>query len=140
MWIKSFQVINYKSFEDSGEHQLARRMNVIVGQNNVGKTALLQAIAQKIQNKPHKNSRQLRGQSLNPVSRTELDFETSGSTIRNALLSRRNNVTAPLPEQFKTAPEKLFEVPIITVSAGVTGNGWVRSHHPSNNIFPAGTR
>jgi AAA15 family ATPase/GTPase len=48
MWIKSFRLTNYKSFEDSGEHTLAPHMNVIVGQNNVGKTALLQAIAQRL--------------------------------------------------------------------------------------------
>ena len=39
MRIKSFRVRNYKSFEDSGVHGLFTGFNVIVGQNNSGKTA-----------------------------------------------------------------------------------------------------
>ena len=34
MRIKSFRILNYKSFEDSGTHDLFAGFNVIVGQNN----------------------------------------------------------------------------------------------------------
>lgn len=40
MRISSFRISNYKSFIDSGEINLSPGFNVIIGQNNVGKTAL----------------------------------------------------------------------------------------------------
>jgi predicted ATP-binding protein involved in virulence len=41
--IESFRVVNYKSFADSEEIRLEPGFNVIVGRNNVGKTALAEA-------------------------------------------------------------------------------------------------
>ena len=32
MWIERFRIRNYKSFNDSGEHTLARHINILVGQ------------------------------------------------------------------------------------------------------------
>src|SRR5262249_9090607 len=86
MWIKSFRVLNYKSFEDSGVHTLSRNMNVVVGQNNVGKTALLQALAQRIDHQPHKNSKQRQGAPLNRISRTDFDFEATSQELKDAIM------------------------------------------------------
>jgi AAA15 family ATPase/GTPase len=44
MYLSKFRVKNYKSFRDSGEIEFKPGINVIVGQNNSGKTALLEAI------------------------------------------------------------------------------------------------
>jgi AAA15 family ATPase/GTPase len=85
--IKSFRITNYKSFEDSGVHELAPHMNVIVGQNNVGKTALPQAIAQKIESKPHRRTSQRRGQPLNRLSTIEMDFSSTGLDTRDLIMS-----------------------------------------------------
>jgi hypothetical protein len=49
------QVLNYKSFRDSGEITLARGFNVIVGKNDAGKSALLEAISLNKPNKPHRS-------------------------------------------------------------------------------------
>jgi AAA15 family ATPase/GTPase len=43
--LQSFRVQNYKSYLDSGELKLSPGFNVIVGQNNVGKTALVDALS-----------------------------------------------------------------------------------------------
>src|ERR687894_2303320 len=40
MRIDRFRVLNYKSFADSTTMRLTSGFNVIVGQNNIGKTAL----------------------------------------------------------------------------------------------------
>lgn len=55
MRIQSFQVINYKSFADSGEIHLEPGFNVIVGRNNVGKTALAEAMSLRFPGKPHRS-------------------------------------------------------------------------------------
>lgn len=44
MWISELQVINVKSFADSGLLKLSKGINVIVGKNNAGKSRLLQAV------------------------------------------------------------------------------------------------
>lgn len=44
MWISELQVINVKSFADSGLLQLSKGINVIVGKNNAGKSTLLQCV------------------------------------------------------------------------------------------------
>jgi predicted ATPase len=53
MKIKSIHVRNYKSWSNSNEIILARGLNIIVGQNNAGKTALLEAIGLKAGCQPH---------------------------------------------------------------------------------------
>jgi ABC-type cobalamin/Fe3+-siderophores transport system ATPase subunit len=45
MHIASFQIANYKSFRSTPETLLTPGFNVIVGQNNVGKTALVEALS-----------------------------------------------------------------------------------------------
>ncbi len=55
MRIKSMQVENYKSFAISPNILLEPEFNIVVGENNTGKTALLEALSTKFQNKPHRN-------------------------------------------------------------------------------------
>jgi energy-coupling factor transporter ATP-binding protein EcfA2/ribosomal protein S24E len=42
--IRKLKIVNYKSFEDSGEIELSNGFNFVVGANNSGKTALLEAL------------------------------------------------------------------------------------------------
>jgi len=44
MKIKDIRIQNYKSWSDSKQLKICDDLNVIVGQNNVGKTALLDTI------------------------------------------------------------------------------------------------
>ncbi|MGH7495732.1 MAG: AAA family ATPase [bacterium] len=55
MHIHSIQIDNYKSFLSSPEIQFAPGFNVIVGRNNVGKTALAEALSLRYENKPHRS-------------------------------------------------------------------------------------
>ena len=67
MYISQIQVLNYKSFLDSGELEFSCGMNVIVGQNNTGKTALLEALSLNFSGLPHRSIKTL------PTSNTNLD-------------------------------------------------------------------
>src|SRR5262245_28977369 len=95
MWIKSFQIINYKSFGDSGEHSLGRDINLIVGQNHVGKTALLQALSLQFDSRSHRNSSMRREESNNPISKIHFSFVASGQEILDGLLANNNHVRIP---------------------------------------------
>jgi predicted ATPase len=55
MRFQTVQVINYKSFRDSGEITLSPGFNVIVGKNDAGKSALVEALSLQPLNKPHRS-------------------------------------------------------------------------------------
>jgi hypothetical protein len=56
MRISRFFVKNYKSFADrGGEASLTPNINVIIGQNNVGKTALLEAVSVRLNAGAHRS-------------------------------------------------------------------------------------
>ncbi|HEY9864540.1 MAG TPA: AAA family ATPase [Candidatus Obscuribacterales bacterium] len=59
MYISKFQVCNYKSFKDSTLLEFKPGINIIIGQNNAGKTAFLEALELSFSNHPHKNIRKL---------------------------------------------------------------------------------
>ena len=59
MFIKNFQLFNYKSYIDSGLLEFSPGINIIIGQNNSGKTALLEALTLELSNKPHRSIRTL---------------------------------------------------------------------------------
>jgi predicted ATPase len=59
MYISKFQVFNYKSFKDSTLLEFKPGINIIIGQNNAGKTAFLEALELGFSDHPHKNIRKL---------------------------------------------------------------------------------
>ncbi len=59
MYIASFRIENYKSFRATDVVNLTPGFNVIVGQNNVGKTALIEALSLNAPSKPHRSMKSL---------------------------------------------------------------------------------
>ncbi|MFL5753695.1 MAG: AAA family ATPase [Bacteroidia bacterium] len=59
MYYSKFRVRNYKSYFDSGEITFGPGINIITGQNNAGKTSLLQALFLQFSNNPHKSTQTL---------------------------------------------------------------------------------
>src|SRR4051812_7419549 len=55
MHVTSLTVQNYKSFASAGPLTFRTGFNVNVGQNNVGKTALLEALSLGIGSQPHRS-------------------------------------------------------------------------------------
>jgi AAA15 family ATPase/GTPase len=54
----SLRIENYKSFFKPVEIEFKPSINLIVGQNNVGKTALLDVLSNSAERKPHLNKTQ----------------------------------------------------------------------------------
>src|SRR5437762_3742305 len=83
MHIASFKVENYKSFRETPDVVLTPGFNVIVGQNNVGKTALVEALSLSAGHKPHRslrtapNSRSV----LTPPSRTTVAIRRTQAAL-----------------------------------------------------------
>src|SRR5437762_13860987 len=55
MYIASFRIENYKSFRTTEAVNLTPGFNVVVGQNNVGKTALVEALSLIAGHVPHRS-------------------------------------------------------------------------------------
>ena len=55
MYIASFRIENYKSFRTTDAVNLTPGFNVVVGQNNVGKTALVEALSLLAPHVPHRS-------------------------------------------------------------------------------------
>ena len=101
MRIASFQITNYKSVLATREIALADGFNVIVGQNNVGKTALVEALSLHFTNKPHRSlsTSPRRTVAIDPISRVEIKFEISRVELTDLLGNRVRSFFAPVPEQ-----------------------------------------
>jgi hypothetical protein len=74
MRIRSLQIRNYKSFLATSEIHFAPGFNVIVGPNNVGKTALVEALALQFGNYPHLSMKTVSIRKLLLDSKSEIDI------------------------------------------------------------------
>lgn len=75
MYIKTIQVKNYRSIDDSGVLTFAPGFNLIVGANNVGKSSMLNCIAARFISDPHKSTATLRHREdpIDPTSKVEME-------------------------------------------------------------------
>lgn len=85
MFLKEIKIENYKSFREAITLQLGPGMNLIAGQNNSGKTALLEAMQLEIPVKPHKSEAtvEIPGRETNDTSTAEALVQVS----RNELIA-----------------------------------------------------
>jgi chromosome segregation ATPase len=86
MHISSVQIENYKSYRSSTTLKLMPGINVITGQNNAGKTALLEALRMDIQNNPHR--------SLTPTQLPDTNPNNSSTTTVTISIDRGSSVPA----------------------------------------------
>jgi len=64
MWITRFRVENFSSFQDSNWIELDKHLNIFIGQNNSGKSAILKALNFPLAGNAHKNPDLFRGAEL----------------------------------------------------------------------------
>jgi hypothetical protein len=85
--IATLRVFNYKSFADSGEMHVQPGFNVVVGRNNVGKTALTEAMSLRFEDRPHRSQQTVPTPDAqpDPNSRVEVDFRVEADELRNVL-------------------------------------------------------
>ncbi len=93
MRIASFRIENYKSFYQPPDVHLTSGFNVIVGQNNVGKTALVEALTIGFAPEPHRSLETVRLKGI-PLSNDKSSIEITFELDRNELI----DVLDMLPE------------------------------------------
>ena len=104
MRLNSLRIVNYKGFADSGVIQLGKNWTVIVGRNNVGKSAILEAFAfDAFSNRPHRNISQDPRLPRSPESRVELSLNVTGSELERTFLAEKlEEVIVPVPAHGRT--------------------------------------
>src|SRR4051812_31629212 len=87
MRIVSFRIVNYKSFANSEELCFEPGFNVIVGRNNVGKTALAEAVSLRFSDKPHRSLKTVptSDTQANPLSRAEVSTRVVADELAEVL-------------------------------------------------------
>jgi AAA15 family ATPase/GTPase len=87
MYLSKFQLFNYKSFLDSGLLEFTPGINIIVGANNSGKTALLEALTMNFGNAPHRSIKSLEtpDSKIDSESRAEIVLHLDKGELRTLL-------------------------------------------------------
>jgi len=99
MQIMSFKIRNYKSFKLSEEVELSSGFNIIVGRNNVGKTALAEALGFQLDNKFHKSLETVPYRGAVPengISQLLMQFELSPEEFINILKDKFIHTYIPI--------------------------------------------
>lgn len=87
MNIVGIEITNYKSFHRSPVINLHSGINVVVGENNTGKTSLAEALGLKFKNQPHRSRETFRPPFVTPesISQVRLEFSMSEAEFRDSL-------------------------------------------------------
>jgi AAA15 family ATPase/GTPase len=96
MRIKSVRIENYKSYENS-QISFSSMFNVVVGQNNSGKTALLEAMdLANFAAHPHKRMENGKPARQNNRSKVGVEVALSGDEIKTLFLSNGGTFSIPI--------------------------------------------
>src|ERR1700730_2696348 len=103
MYISHFQVRNYKSFREPAALEFTQGFNIVSGQNNAGKTALLEALGLNFTVNPHRSIKTVpaRGAVPDQSSVAEVSFTVSPKEVHEYLLAlpRGNTYHLAKPDQ-----------------------------------------
>jgi predicted ATPase len=116
MKLRGARVIGYQSFGDSGDVEFSDGINLLVGQNNAGKSALLRAMQPSLADDRHRTPDRWQDFRLS-TPEVQLTIGVTGQELRDALL-QRGQTFVPVPEGGQVEPymNVLLAEPAITVS------------------------
>ena len=124
MKLVSARVIGFRSFSDSGDIEFASGINLLIGQNNAGKSALLRAIRPVMPDDRHRSPAKWAAYEL-PLPYVHLSIELSGDELREGVL-RFGQQRLPLPQTALDPPtllERLWQSPSIKINFVRSFNG-----------------
>jgi hypothetical protein len=112
MKLSAFQIKNYKCFRDTGPITLSPGMNIVTGQNNAGKTVLLQALELTFPGAAHRSIASLpqKGGLLVGPSEVRFTISVSGDELRT--ITERGNFRFAIPQDpGERQPHPLLGIP-----------------------------
>jgi len=97
MKLTAFRIKNFKCFQDTGEIALSEGMNIVCGQNNAGKTALLEALALRFPRVPHRSIASLPNRGELGPAPSEIQFTISLPGTEFDQLTRNRTLHLAIP-------------------------------------------
>src|SRR5258708_1137268 len=93
MYIARAQIGNYKSFRETQPLEFFPGFNIVSGQNNAGKTSLMEILGLNVPGNPHRSIGTLPARDTVPdqISWANISFVLSGSELRDIALSGLRN-------------------------------------------------
>jgi len=143
VYFTEFQLYNYKSFADSGVLTLKPGFNILTGQNNAGKTALLEGMGLRFPGRPHRSPLPLAPQPSRGLASSwaRLRFRINRSEIEEFFQSR-DSFYIPQAEASEARPEDLMRLVLdqlhLEVEARWDGQRASPARMPSFGIYRAG--
>lgn len=101
MYISEFQLTNYKSYYSTETLKLFSGINVVVGPNHVGKTALLEGLSLSFPSKPFRSSKIRRHAGSAKPSSAVVSFTVGYDELMQILEGMRSPFAVPLPSKEK---------------------------------------
>ncbi|MER8922193.1 AAA family ATPase [Mesorhizobium sp. M0802] len=138
MRVSRIRIKGFQSFEDTGDISFTDGINIIIGQNNSGKSALLRALLPSIPDDRHRTPDKWEAFRL---KRPEIEFtlEISGAEIRDWILISGSTQYFPLqtlPDLDQEAYlQQLFNIDEMRIDVKRNENTEFYSSYPSHNLF-----
>lgn len=97
MYIDEVSITNYKSFKECKGVELQKGFNIIVGKNNSGKTALIEACRLEIEDHTHKSPETIPSVTSTPhsMSTVEAKINFEPNELKKVLINRNERFTVP---------------------------------------------
>lgn len=106
MYFNDVSIRSYKGYKDSARLELDKGVNVVVGKNNAGKTALLDVLSLRFPARPHRSvlTKPSPSRVLKQTSAADLTFTISRDELIDMLVDARGDVEFRLPLPALTDP------------------------------------
>src|SRR6266481_7816485 len=101
MYISRFRVTNFKSYREPAPVDFSSGLNLIVGQNNAGKSALLEALSLNPPLNPHRSPVTMTFEGAPPLPQSSIDvtFSISRHELLEIMTSLQGSVfILPYPQ------------------------------------------
>jgi AAA domain len=96
MRLVSARVEGFQSFSDSGEVAFSEGINLLIGQNNAGKSAFLRALLPTLADDRHRTSDRWQEHRL-PSPKVSFVIEASGAEVADWILRSPSGQLIPMP-------------------------------------------
>ncbi|WP_159043539.1 ATP-dependent nuclease [Sphingomonas sp. STIS6.2] len=135
------RVTGFQSFDDSEVVRFDGGINLIVGPNNVGKSAFLRALQPSLSDDRHRTPAEWRDEAL-PVPLVSLRIEVSGSEIRGAVLENASCII-PAPSGTLNGPveyvQSFLDQPLSELDVQHRPGIEFTAPYPSHGRFSSGS-
>lgn len=141
MRLVSAHVQGFQSFNDSGVINFSDGINLIIGQNNAGKSAFLRALLPGMPDDRHRTPERWEDYRL-PIPKTTFTIEASGAELEEWILRSGQAQYIPLfnGNEVEAYIQEIFKLTALNFLVQRTPGSVFSSEYPSHRLFEAASQ